>query len=66
MVVRGGGGGVVVGATTAAVAVGSVVVVPLASRLSQVVIVGHWRWWCDTPREAQLTGEEVQLAREVT
>jgi hypothetical protein len=49
MAVRGGGGGAAVGATTAAT-VGSVVVVSLTLRLSQVVIIAHWRWWRDTPR----------------
>jgi hypothetical protein len=54
--VRGSASGVAAGATTAATtaiaAAESAVVVPLslAPRLSQVVIVSHWRWWHNIPR----------------
>jgi hypothetical protein len=50
VVMKVGGGGVTAGATTTAITVGSVVVVPPLLRLSQVVVVGHWRWWQGTAR----------------
>jgi hypothetical protein len=67
LVLRGGGVAAVEATTTttAAAATGAVVFVPLSLQSERLVIfVGHQRWGAAHQAEAQLTKEEVQLARE--